>query len=45
MVNKSQTFEEQQNKGIRPRFSIKKEFIEKKRLKPKFIINIKKLGE
>jgi hypothetical protein len=39
---KNETFKEQQKKGRRPRFSIKKELIEKKFLKPVKIVNILK---
>lgn len=40
-VNKSQTFKEQQLQGRRPRFSIKKEIISAKGIKPLYTCNIK----
>ena len=40
-VNKTQTFREQQAQGRRPRFSIKKEIIKVKGLKPLFTCDIK----
>jgi hypothetical protein len=40
-VNRTQTFIEQQAQGRRPRFSIKKEIISVKNLKPKYTCNIK----
>lgn len=39
-VNRTQTFKEQQKEGRRPRFSIKKEIIEKDNLKPVKTINL-----
>ena len=40
-VNKSQTFRDQQAEGRRPRFSIKKDIILKKGIRPGYTCNIK----
>jgi hypothetical protein len=39
-INKNETFKDQQKQGRRPRFSVKKELIEKKSLKPLKVIDL-----